>query len=399
MAYLVNNQILDKSADSFNSALVSAYEKKSRPECLCRSPGIPMYIARTDDLYILKRMPNSGNLHDVSCDSYEIPLELSGRGDVEDNAIQEDSDTGITNLRLDFSLSKLASSKVIEKGSGAEIQSIQANPKKLSIRSLLHVLYEDAGLNKWSPAMGGKRNWFIIRKYLLHAATNKTASRSSLIDYLLVPEVFRVDDKDGIISRRRKFFETLKPKDGRQGLGIVIGEVKAFDNARFGHKLTIKHIPDTPFYMGEDVLKRINRNFAPEIALFSENETIHLIAIATFTISASGNPQIDTISFMLADTNWIPFESIEELSLIERLVTGQRGFIKGLRYNLSSTDVVASALLTDIKDNPVAIYHVPVGSGDSYLEEIESIVESSNVDSRVWDLNEGSPLLLPSAST
>ena len=33
---------------------------KLRPLCLCRSPGVPMYVARIGDQFVVKRMPLSG---------------------------------------------------------------------------------------------------------------------------------------------------------------------------------------------------------------------------------------------------------------------------------------------------------------------------------------------------
>jgi hypothetical protein len=57
-----------------------AYALHLRPLCLCCSSGVPMYVPRTGDRHILKRMPETGPQHDPSSDSYEAPYELSGFG-------------------------------------------------------------------------------------------------------------------------------------------------------------------------------------------------------------------------------------------------------------------------------------------------------------------------------
>ena len=387
--FSISGVVLDRNHPSFDDALADAYKNKERPLCLCIGSGIPMYIARNgDNGYILKRMPNSGQTHHPDCESYEIPAELSGRGAVEDKAISEDQDTGLTNLKLDFSLSKISVNRSIAKGEAKETTAVKADPTKLTIRSLLHYLYEDAGLNKWAPSMEGKRSWYIIRKYLLQAAQNKMARKNSIAESLLIPEQFSKERKPEIVARRRQFLSKLKKQGSKQPMGVLIGEVKNIEESRFNYKMVIKHMPDTPVYLAEDVYKRINKAFSTELSFFFENESIHLLTICTFFLSPSGSPQVDTISFMVVDRNWLPFENIEELELLERLCTGRRNFIKGLRYNLASSDVIATVLLTDTPEKPTAVYLVPAGASESYYDELNSVVENSELQSQVLDVNQ-----------
>ncbi|WP_444928320.1 DUF1173 family protein (plasmid) [Microbulbifer sp. TRSA002] len=387
--YSIGDYVLERSSPLFEEALASTYKSQERPLCLCSSPGFPMYIARTsDNSYVLKRMPNSGQQHHPDCESYEIPTELSGRGAVENKAISEDQETGLTNLKLDFSLSKVSLNRTINKGETKEPTVVKGDPTKLTIRSLLHFLYEDAGLNRWAPNMEGKRSWYVIRKYLLQAAQNKLTRKNSLGESLLIPEPFSADHKNEIVARRRQFLSKLKKQGNKQPMGILIGKVKSIEEARFGFKMLVKHMPDTPVYMGEDVYKRINKAFSTELAFFYENESIHLLTICTFLLSASGSPQVDTTSFMAVDRNWLPFENIEELELLERLCTERRHFIKGLRYNLRSSDVIASVLLTDTEAKPTAVYLVPAGAAESYYNELNAVVNHSELPSQVLGVNQ-----------
>ena len=136
-SYLINNNSIDRKAPSFNQALTIAYKNKYRPLCLCKTPGTPMYIARNCEGYVLKRMPDSGSDHNENCESFEIPSELSGRGALENRAISVDQDTGITNLKLDFSLSKISVNRTMGEGDGQEPKTIEAEPTKLAIRCVL----------------------------------------------------------------------------------------------------------------------------------------------------------------------------------------------------------------------------------------------------------------------
>ncbi|POP54465.1 hypothetical protein C0068_01380 [Zhongshania marina] len=395
--YLFFGAAVSKIDDDFQDYLQRAHTESHHPLCLCKSPPVPMYVSRVNNSYILKRMPNKGSEHHPDCDSYEIPVGLSGRGLVQNRAIVEDHDSGLTSLKLAFPLSKLASSRDPVTASAGEKKTVHADPAKLSMRAYFEYLYEEAGLTRWSPKMKGKRNWHIVRHHLLQASQNKLSRRSPLAECTWVPEVFSVDKKDEIAGRRRRFLSGLKAEKGKTPFALMIGEIKAIETSRFGGKLIIKHMPDAPIYMAEDVFGRVNKAFAAEIALFEEDESIHLLAMMTFYLSASGNPQVETITFITVDQNWLPFESLDERELLERLVSDRRYFIKSMRYNLSSTDVVAAAIITDTKPDPTAFYIVPMGATESFYDELDELCKSTGIPSSIWDANEEAAMSLPPA--
>ncbi|WP_049125516.1 DUF1173 family protein, partial [Burkholderia cenocepacia] len=165
-------------------------------------------------------------------------------GDVEGSAIVEDPESGEVTLKFGFALAKGASREMPEP-SGDEPDSIKTDGKKLTLRGLLHYLWEQAGLNRWSPAMAGKRNWSVVRKYLLLAVAGKNAKKMSLEDMLYVPEMFVGDQKDRIAQRRTEHLARISVSEsGKPHFVLVIGELKEIATARFGFKLVIKHLPD-----------------------------------------------------------------------------------------------------------------------------------------------------------
>tara|TARA_Y100000782_G_scaffold113008_1_gene144605 strand:- start:3447 stop:4787 length:1341 start_codon:yes stop_codon:yes gene_type:complete len=393
--YLFFGAAVSKIDEDFQHYLQRAHKEGHHPLCLCKSPAVPMYVSRVNNSFILKRMPNRGSEHHPDCDSYEIPVGLSGRGLVQNRAIVEDHDSGLTSLKLGFPLSKSTSSRDPITASPTEKKTVQADPAKLSMRAYFEYLYEEAGLTRWSPKMSGKRNWHIVRYHLLQASQNKLSRRSPLAECTWIPEVFSVEKKDEIASRRRRFFANMKPEKGKTPFALLIGEIKAIETSRFGGKLVVKHMPDAPVYMAEDVYRRVNKAFAAEIALFEEDETIHLLAMMTFYLSASGNPQVETITLITVDQNWLPFESLEERELLERLVTDGRYFIKSMRYNLSSSDVMASVIITDTKPEATAFYIIPMGATESYYDELDSLVKEAGIPAHIWDANEDTAMTLP----
>lgn len=121
--YRFGNEIVDKESEMFNSALAAIYKSKDRPVCLCRSPGVEMYVVHIADKFFIKRMPNTGGDHEASCGSYEPPAELSGLGEVMGSAIVESADLGTTSLKLDFSLKKSLARPHLSQGTARRIAS------------------------------------------------------------------------------------------------------------------------------------------------------------------------------------------------------------------------------------------------------------------------------------
>jgi hypothetical protein len=65
---------------------------------------------------------------------------------------------------------------------------VKSTGQKLSMRGLLHVLWDRAELTHWHPKMAGKRSWFVVRRALLEAAASCKAKQEALPHVLFVPE-------------------------------------------------------------------------------------------------------------------------------------------------------------------------------------------------------------------
>jgi hypothetical protein len=396
--YLLDGNRFDDSDPGIEELLAALYEEKLRPLCPCTTSGVPMYLAKIGEgRYIIKRMPNTGADHDADCDHYVPPCELSGLGEVLGSAIQEDLDEGITSLKFDFSMKKIGGRGAPEPGD-TEHDSVKADGKKLTLRGVLHYLWEEAGFNKWSPSMAGKRNWFVIRKHLLAAADGKAAKKDNLASMLYIPEPFLMDQADEIKRRRMDQTKRAAEKNkGTRNLMLVIGEVKEISPSRYGHKIVAKHLPDFPFMLADDVHKRLNKRFENELELVNAVEDSHQIFIATFSIGPTGVASVEEVSVMPVTANWIPFDSTYELNVLEKLASENRRFIKGLRYNLPSKRPLACAILSDTAQ-PVPLFVVPAGADESYVRDVDELVASSKMESLVWRAGEEAFPVLPLAA-
>lgn len=391
MKYLIGGTYIEADDRGFESALGRAHANKVRPLCCCRDPGIEMYVAKMAGKFIIKRMPNSGSVHSPTCESYEPPAELSGLGEVMGTAIQEDLEAGTTALKLNFSLTKMPG-RSPPQASGEEKDSVKTDGNKLSLRGTLHYLWEQAGFNRWAPSMAGKRSWYVIRKFLLQAAEDKTTKGNSLSEVLYIPESFNLERKGEINARRVAQFAKASASGGAKKLMICIGEIKEISPSRYGHKIVFKHLSDCHFMMNDDLHKRLVKRFEREISLWDGLESSHLIAIGTFSISSAGVPSLEECALMCVTENWIPFENMFDHLLIETMCSNNRRFMKGLRYNLPSTRPLASLVASDTPD-PTAMYISPPDVTEEYTSALNNLIDDSKMPHWLWHSTESMPSL------
>lgn len=384
-------------ARDFAKHLSAAFDCGERPLCLCQPDGVPMYIARSGEAHILKRMPGSGARHGIDCDSYEVPAAVSRLGEVEGKAIFESEETGETQLKLGFSLTKLTGRNASEATRNAvEADSVKPDGSRHSLRALLHFLWDQAAFNRWRPAMEKRRNWAVIRKYLMQAANGKTAKGKGLADMLYIPEFFDADKETDIAARRDTFLcQAVRSQGKRRSLALLIGEVKEVAPARAGVRMTMKHAPRYPFMLPDDLHRRMNRVFETELSLWNATEGSHLMAVATFGIDAAGIAGVEEIALMVVTDRWIPFDSRYELALLDALTLRGASIVKSLRYNQPRSTPMASLLLRPDHAPPIAMYIVPDDTDGAYCEAREALAEESGMTSWVWNVRDGAMPDLP----
>lgn len=358
MAYDIDGQLWVKDAPGFAEAIADAHAARRRPRCLCTPERVEMYVARLTGLhgsYIVKRMPDTGYRHAPDCQSYEPPADESGLGQVLGSAINEDTATGQTSLRLGFSLTKMPSCSRMPPA-GGETESVSTDGTKLSLRGLLHYLWDQAELTKWHPGFAGKRTWGTVRRQLLSAADDKFARGDSLRSRLYIPETFFLDQRDAINARRSaQWLQALSAPGKPQCLMLLIGEVKEIVPARYGFKAVLKHVPDQAFALDHQLYRRLGRHFETELALWGAYDYMHMMIIATFSVAETGVPVISELSLMPVTQQWLPVENAFDEQLVDQLVNQGRTFRKGLRYNLNAGCLLANAILIDTGNEPCSL--------------------------------------------
>lgn len=395
--FRIGGELIEEGAPDLQAVLRSAYERRERPLCLCKGPGQPMYIARMGDQFLIKRMPLTGAEHDPACESFEPPYELSGLGALIGSAIQLDPATGMAALKLEFSLSKRGGRiSPVGAGSGAA-DSVSGEPRKMTLRGLLHYLWHEAGMTRWTSVWAGKRHWWNLQWHLVEAAKHMVVKGALLADILFIPEQFRSSNKQAIEQRRAQALaHALPPKSGPRQLMVLVGEVKEFATARSGVNLVVKHMPGFPFILDEGLCRRLQARFDSEIALWRADEATHLIAIATFGLNTAGLAIIEEIALMVVSESWIPYESTYDKKLVDALARVREQSTKGLRYNLHADQPIAAAMFPQRHPCPVALYIVPPTAGHEFEIALGALIASRpEMDSWVWRVADGEMPPLP----
>jgi hypothetical protein len=382
--------------DDVQPVLAKAWEAHARPLCLCREQGIAMYVARLHGRYFIKRMPNTGNAHSSWCGSYETPRDLSGFGQLAGSAIIEDPADGTLTLKLGFALSKTGARQA-PLPSETDTGMVSAKARTLGLRGLLHLLWEQADLVRWTPAMTGKRNWHVVYRRLQGALEGNVVRGAALRDLIYIPELFVLDQKEQIARRRAEALRRAFPTgNGPRSLVIVVGDVKEIRPARFGFRLLLKHAPDFPLMLTEELHRRAARKFETELTAWNVLDDVHLIVIATFEINEAGIPLVAEINLMTTTSNWLPYDGYRERMLLDALVRSGRRFTKGLRYDLQRQIPIAAAVLMDTYPLPTALFLHPETPDKDYSAALTALVENAELAHWSWRPGDGEIPPLPS---
>ncbi|MES2260927.1 MAG: DUF1173 family protein [Pseudomonadota bacterium] len=401
--FLIDGCIYAASDARLQNILARIYESAERPRCMCIPGGIEMYVAK-HRLLLIKRMPETGARHHPSCPSYESELGQSGLGELMGDAIIEHSPVAVE-LRVDFPLVRITGLRItgraIPNGERHEPAEVQVARRCMSLRAVTHFLFERAGLNRWTPAMEGKRNQGVLHKYLTEAAEDVVTKGLRLSERLYVPEPFNETTKTAAAERRRGKLAILQSNCEGDGfnMALVLGEFKVSEAAALGRKVWIKHMSDAPLFINTKGWERIERVYGSLLEA-RDADTAHkprVLIAALIYAKREHTYQIDTASLLLATEQWIPIDGMHEIDLIDTLVAHQRRFIKPLRYDAKSAAPFPNALLLDAGAAPVAL-HVMSGFMEPKDRAIkEKVLKSGATMPWVWRTDQPMPDLPPVA--
>jgi hypothetical protein len=360
--FLIDGRMYGSRDAALQEALARIYDTPERPRCMCAPGGVDMYVAK-HRLYVVKRMPNTGSRHHPTCAAYEPESSQSGLGELIGQSIIERSPDCVE-LRVDFPLAH-APGRAVPRSALQEPTEINTSPHRMSLRAVMHFLFERAGFNRWTPAMEGKRTQAVLHRYLLEAAEGVETKGVRLCERLYVPEQFRQEHKSEIADRRRGKLAILQSPadDFHFKMALVIGEYKGEEASPLGRKVWLKHMPDAPLFIDAKAWQRVERVYGSLLETRdADTKAKHRVVICALIYAKREHTyQIDTASFMLTTENWIPIEGVHETDLIQALTEQRRRFMKPLRYDARSAAPFPNVLLLDTGASPTPL-HVLSGS-------------------------------------
>jgi hypothetical protein len=352
--FLINGRIFAAHDPGLQEALARIYGTPARPRCLCVAKGVEMYVSKFTD-FVMKRMPDTGTEHRPTCPSYELPASESGLGEVLGEAIIERGSAG-AELRLDFPLTRRIgrSCAIADPKASGEVTVAR---KQLSLRGLLHYLWERAGgFNRWYPRMQGKRSYWVLRKFLLQACEEVETKGLRLAERVFIPENFSRDHISKIAQRREAALSILLSPDAdvHFKMMIAIGEVKAFTLTTLGYTLVLKHLSECAFFLDHKTGERTKRAFGAELLAWNAG-LVKLVVGCLFHAKREHLYQVDTLTLMMTSDEWIPLDHAYEKDLVDQLVREQRAFLKPLRYEAKHAGKFPNFQLLDAGEQPVAL--------------------------------------------
>jgi hypothetical protein len=314
VVYEIGGRRFEIGSRGFVEVIADARAAHQRPRCMCLVEGFEMYVARLADSnggYIVKRMPNTGSHHAPDCPSYVPPAEFSGLGQVLGSAITEDPATGETTLKLDFPLTKIPGRSQMPPA-GGDTDGVATDGTTLSLRGLLHCLWDRVELTRWHPGFTGKRSWGTVRKHPRLAAEDTFARGDSLRSRHYIPEVFLVEQRDAVNSRRMTQWSRAVASPGKpQQLMLLLAEVKEFVPARYGFKALVKHVPDQAFALEEQLYRRLGRRFESEsYGTLEDVETTQIYARANLEMKRRALEKVAGESPSAALPSWQQSKSL-----------------------------------------------------------------------------------------
>lgn len=361
--------------------------KGRNPICHCRTPGLPLYIARRTKYYIA-RVPNSGPQHAPYCASYEPDRSECGFGIYSASALTEGGD-GRVAVKLGVPLLIRGDRAGVTPMGPQQIGTEHTFRDTVELPGLLHLLWERAQFNRWHPRMRNRRHYRQVYKYLLEAADTVQVRRQPLTRHLYVPEPYAPEQALEIEARRRRAFRDLsQTASGVPQRILVLGRVRSIVELNEGLGIRLAHLPNE-FVIGVTRQKLARLRVATEFA-WLDSRSLHpefqLLALLTMQRTRDGNWQVDELAGMVTTEEFIPSFSMEDAIVAKRLVNEERTFYKPLPYDAASTRF-PNFLLTDCGESAVPLEIVGSAEADAAARRLRvAAYEEAKRRYWLWDV-------------
>ncbi|CAM5558929.1 DUF1173 family protein [Eoetvoesiella caeni] len=357
--YTGDFQVQEKFAIGWKAVLQKAY-KTAEIRCLCFGKGekrLSVSHLSSANSYYLSRFPHTGPEHANDCIYYAPDATKSGLSSYSKGVIEELPAGGLK-IKLGFVLDKKDPAiDPVPNKSIREPQGERVFKPSMKLRGLLHLLWSEAGLCKWTPAMANKRKLGVVHHYLIEAASRIQVGRQKLNDVLLVATQNEKGQQAKANAEKTTFAKELNRRlvviaplashtqqreDGEANLVPIAGfhgiPRMRVDNEKWAKALVRFHLDVAAWRRGSRVLAIIQTD-PPS----NESNTMKVLDIALMQVSSE----------------WIPVESNYEAIIEKRLRDQGRRFYKPMCYDAADDVVFPDFWIVDTEhghDVPMEVF-------------------------------------------
>ncbi|WP_370155925.1 DUF1173 family protein [Streptacidiphilus sp. EB129] len=308
--------------------------------CLCREQPLPLVIRLRSGRYHLAGWPGHGAEHHAECLFFKLAEDMSGRSALNLGAIVEHED-GIS-IRLRNALLLVLDPQAPELSDTDHTPAVGRDAT--SLLGLLHVLWEQAGLNVWQRHTGD-RTWKAAHRRLTDAAATCTLGTRPLADLLHIVPPYHPDTATHTNDQLTRFTSRLGRHLDRQHRGLILGEIKTLTPGATTTRLNLRH-QRASITLPNPLIERAQRSYRPVFAPHRPRSR----QIALLLVERTGRDRLHAVDMcaMLTNTALIPGESGPEILAADHLIARGRTFAKPLRFDTADA-VFPDFVLTDTR--------------------------------------------------
>lgn len=333
----------------WHSVLAKAYEggltgELVRCGCPSRHPR-PLYISLREGRYHLSRWPGQGGHHSIDCRFYSTVPEHSGMQCYEAGVIKEAN--GLLSIRLAHGLRERKESPANQLKRILEGATPGRSQTAMTMLGLLHLLWQEAGINIWHPNMSGKRFSSVVASRLHKAGGRIGSSRIKLSEVMVLPA-----EKESHMQRANEAVVDAASKQGMRLLlvGALARHTGVNPTAFPESPMFSKPFGYPKLYVDAPLRQLLEKSFARELKAWADGHRVILIAHCEVKKAVkSGRLYVRALAgaLMRVSPMWIPVDSEYELAVENELRKQERFFEKPMRFDSHNETVFPDFWLLD----------------------------------------------------
>lgn len=338
----------------FGTRLARARSEHGNAWCLCCEQPLKLVIRRSSTgRYHVAGWPGDGTLHASKCAFHKLDASLTGRSGYTATAIAETDDG--TSIRLAAALRQRVDRALVRPKEKLAGQPAAASRRAVGLLGMLHFLWEQAHLTRWSP--GETRDWTECHHRLRREIAECRTQDGKLGDLLYLVPPFRHDAAERNAARFQLFTQRLgRRAEGTIRRGLVLGEIRQLEATTYGQRIGIAHLRGH-LYISDQLAARAAHSYRAAFA--STAAAGRRVGLFVVEPSKSGTYlNVCDLAIMLTSKAYLPVDSSHEITMADALTAARRLFVKPLRYDSADAVLPDFVLLDTVPPTYVEVYGV-----------------------------------------